>query len=527
MSEINCSRSALDLLTPSELANALIKCSEKFTYINWLSLHYLKLTKNSVLIIIYSLTILILSLICLDILSHFLTQAFNKIGKKYNISLVLSSLLLMIITNFSDDFLVLELNKEKENYFLFGLGFILSNFLIYSCLFTGYVIFFSKIDLKKNKFIFFKDVFFLFMFFFAIFYVGFGNLDSYFIFLILIVYIFYVIYTIFYFEYLFLDEKNDKIDKDIENDNKTEILEEGSTIKIKDFEKEENKLKNENKEENEKSENEEEDENKHEDLFKLIKKEIWDTDKNLLYKIFYRLLLPIKTLFLLTIPNLHNPLIKTNYKYCLIFFSSFSSIFFFTELSEKTVIFFFLMSLLITISIFIIQKKNSIKKKTENLIFIICSLLSAVSWMNLTSVFLLEVVFYLDFLKDYKSPFLNIILFSTVSCTSEFFSIISVLNVKNGLLSFLSIFSYQIFNLYVGMFFILYFGKPYNFNIFKDFGDYVFVKVLLFFGFGSLFIHLGYTFFTRWKYSQFFFVISFFYFFAAFYLAFTFTFATK
>ena len=140
--------------------------------------------------------------------------------------------------------------------------------------------------------------------------------------------------------------------------------------------------------------------------------------------------------------------------------------------------------------------------------------------MNFFTVFLLEVIFYLNFILDHNSTFLNIFLPSFANCISEFFYILSVIKLHNGILCFLSIFSFQVFGLFFGFFLILVFNENGDFLIFRGFkGIYAFVDVLLVFSAVAVFLHLIYTVFMNGVYNRIFFVLSFFYFFVAFYFS--------
>ena len=140
--------------------------------------------------------------------------------------------------------------------------------------------------------------------------------------------------------------------------------------------------------------------------------------------------------------------------------------------------------------------------------------------MNFFTVFLLEVIFYLNFILDHNSTFLNIFLPSFANCISEFFYILSVIKLHNGILCFLSIFSFQVFGLFFGFFLILVFNGNNDFLIFKSFkGIYAFVDVLLLFSVLAVFLHFFYGVFMKGKYNKYFFAVSFFYFFIAFYFS--------
>ena len=349
MSLNTCSKSLLDSLSITDLKKSLINCNTNFTYINWINLHYkntlnqnpetpafITNIKNSkteenpnfhLFLLIVSILICFLIIMILNTLSNYMSKIFQRISKKYNISLVLSSLLFMII-NFSDDFMILFLNSKKKEFFLFGIGYLMSNFLVYSCAIFGIIVFLKKIELKNFKILFIKEIFFIAIFFILVLVFGFFEIVNYYLaFLILSVYLIYFFYSVFYFEQKFIPEKT--LQKELIDENRN-----GSSDNNSELKDEENKKNNleediEKNIQNEKSKSKEDTENNNnstiiEEIKKnqekeisfqnkkpeisTIKSEIWDTDKNLPLKILYRFIItPIKLIFLLTIPTLKIP----------------------------------------------------------------------------------------------------------------------------------------------------------------------------------------------------------------------------
>ena len=582
MSFNNCSKTLLDNLPISELKKKLTDCNENFTYINWIKIHYknfinsnsenletsnspikipnpLNLIKkqnsgkilkyeniqnpinflnyknsenyqnsNQIYIFIFSILIFLLCILFLNMISKYFSKISQNIDKKYSISLVISSLLFLVL-NFSDDFCVLILNSKKENFFVFGLGYLLCNFLLITCPIFGFIVFFVEIDLKKFKVVFFKDICFIGIFFFLVYFFGFLEIPYFYLaFLLLSVYLIYFFYSILYFEQRFII-KNDLEDKELikengdnlKKENKDNLKKENEDNQIKE-DIEENQKK-EDIEENQKKEdikNQKKEVNSKKEEKTTIKSEIWEINTNLPYKILYRIFItPIKLFFLLTIPYTQNPLTKSNFYYPLIFLTNLIPIFLCFEISAKNLLIIALISLLITITLYLSLKFEIIKKNIF-LINIFFSILSVLSWMNLLTIFLLEVVYYLNFLFDHESSFLNVFLPAFVNCITDFFSILSIINIDNGILAFLSIFSYQVFCLYTGLFIILVFGSDFYFNIFDYFkGEYGFVLILFFFAIGSFLIHTVYGLVFQGKYFKYSFVFSVFYIFVAFYLS--------
>ena len=580
MSFNNCSKTEMDNLPIYELKQKLTICNKNFTFINWLKIHYqnfidsnpenlensnslkiqnpvdlisnqnpekflryeilqnqldlinnqnpakfltnenpenqnpisFSIFKNSenyqnsndqIYAFISSILIFLICILLLNMISNYLSKILKKIDKKYNMSLVIISLLFMIL-NFSDDFMVLIFNRQKNDFFQFGLGYLMCNFLIFTCIIFGLIVFYVKIDLKQFKIIFFKDIFFIGIFFILVSIFGFLEIPYFVLaFLLLSLYLIYFIYSIFFFELRFIIKKNSE-DKELVKENKDNLKEEED---IEENEKKELQTK--------KDENLEE---------TTIKSEIWEIDTNLPYKLLYRVFIsPIKLFFLLTIPYPENPLIKSNMYYLIIFLSNLTNmtlIFLFFEITIKIKLILMIasISLLITITLYIALKFEIVKKNIF-LINIFFSILSLLIWMNLFIIFLLEVVYYFNFLFDHNSSFLNVFLPAYVNCISDFFTILSIVKINNGVLAFLSIFSYQVFFLYTGLFIILIFGNGFYFNIFYYLNGYAFVLVLFFFAIGSLAIHAVYGLVFQGKYFKYIFVFWFFYIFAALFLS--------
>ena len=216
-----------------------------------------------------------------------------------------------------------------------------------------------------------------------------------------------------------------------------------------------------------------------------------------------------KTIYIFSVPHEKNSLLETFSKYIIIFSSFLSSYFLFGNLKKVIIV-----SLTLTLFLFILFQIEKIYYKRK-IIYNFLTIFSSICFINFFTTILLENIFYISFLLNINKTFLSMIVISIGNCIGDLFSGIALAKLGDGLIAFLSTFSGQIFNVYMGIAINMIISKNYHFSIFEG-QDYFLVKYLFVFSYGVMFLHLVYGFGFGFYYGRGFFWIGFLYFLAFF-----------
>lgn len=458
----NCYLSVFKTLPPSTYKKTLLHCSTRYTFINWLTLHLTKLHSAYIPLLLTLLLIPLCFYTIKTIAEKYLTNSIEKLKTFYKVPTLVASCTLIPFVNGVPDLMVIVVSSSDSEGLHIALGSLFGGFVFASLLISGFVVFFSKKGVVRVPFrAFLKElVIYLLGVGIVVFFGVWKKLNVFFALGLIFCYLGYILVTLCFF--------SGEVEVDFDKLGEKEEREVMDDLEVLNFENKDNKNNFEDIEELSKIKKDKIEKDINENLKNRLnfgnslKSQIWNKEENL----FTRLLnIPLKSVFLLTIPFEKNPFFKTPLKYILIFLSLLTSFFIFKKKTQTNPI--LIISSILTIIFSILSYFQKIKNHHKTF-FHFLTLFTSICWMNLITQILLEIIFYYSFLLEINETFLSMIIISSGNSMGDLFSVVALSEFGDSLLAFLAVFSSQSYNLYIGLALNMIVGNDYHFDIFEE-----------------------------------------------------------
>ena len=196
-----CTINSINKITSTpNFQKALKTCSQNFTYINYLSLHYNSLNKNySILLLLLFLLIPLLFLNIKHISENFFSKSINQIRKFFKIPSIIFASTLLPFINGIPDLMVAIVSAGISDGLNIVIGSLLGSFVFSASLIIFFVVFYSG-RLFLDRLAFLKDLFFYFFAVVCVLLFGVLRIISrVYVFLFFAVYVVYLVLGFFFF----------------------------------------------------------------------------------------------------------------------------------------------------------------------------------------------------------------------------------------------------------------------------------------------------------------------------------------
>ena len=468
-----CTKEYLDYLIPSQRSKIITsRCLDNFNFINYFKIYYNTFSQSLSLSLIFFILIILIAFLLLSLIVEiYLSPTISKLSKKLKLSQTIAALTLISFANGSPDIFNSILSSSEVQGSTLAIGSLLGAYIFTTSLVIANVIRCSKFDnLFINRFHFLKEIFvYFFSLICLIFFAMVGEVYIFMPFLFLVIYVFYFLVTVLkkeegekHIEVNTLGNLNDKIFKEVKNEDFSTI-----TIYKIDPKKKNSVNIQENLIKETKSEIKTNKKNLSLSLIRLMLVEnvFWDKEDHFLIKI---LLLPLKILLFLTIPPYYshkflelNPFMLIFFKFSNLILSLFviNGFLFDVNLTTNFII------IIIVLPFGIIFHFTKKLLTVEKYFYKILCILSSVTWIEISSDFILDSVQFFHFLFFINRTFFSMIIISTGNSIGDFFNNGSISELGNEQMALLGCFSGQLFNLLIGVFFHLLLKKDKNFDI--------------------------------------------------------------
>lgn len=441
MTSFSCERTYLEAIEKKHLRNILISeyCDQNFGYINLIDFYYRQVDSN--LIIILLLVILVFPSLFFSISTaaeKYLAISMKSLSNQLRLSPSLAATTLVAFANGSPDILSTMASLNKVESVLLSTGTLLGSFVFTSTVVVANVVFRVPSQIALPRLALLKELGFYSLALIALCLLGFLRVKvSTFISVYLIIYMCYIITTIFVERIL---EKNRlELLESIKQDEEEGQLGRGtpylkpdtSTLQVGQSDVHESTgpdVRSLNY-----------------SFMQHVYQEIFDPQYNLYRQL---ALLPLIVGGLFTVPYLDNPLMTKKSKFLVVFLGSF----FATKILADNFESLFICGFAFTVTLlFIVLEYFKIAQSISDTLIELISVFSAIAWIKIISVFILDFVSFMAFYFSMEEITLCTIVISAGNSLADLFNNTALALHGEAVMGALASYSSQVFNTLIGL----------------------------------------------------------------------------
>ena len=433
MNEFECERAFIEDVIKTVQRNVLIAeyCDEKYQYIRLVDIYYRKIDSNAIfMFLMICICFPIFFMAISAIAEKYLSVGMQDLSKRFKLSPALAATTLIAFANGAPDVLAAFTSGDKAGAAFISIGALFGAFIFNSTLVIANILFTVNSEIVLSKWSVLKEMFFyalavVIILIFAIF----KESGYTFVVVYLCIYVVYIVCTIKIDRMETLEkEKADRMDGGDLEGNNTKALDNG------DLAKDDMKVEEAGDSDVEKT------------GLGALTAEVLDDEAGLYQN---AVLMPLKSVGLLIIPYLENPLMKTHLRFLI---NTFAVTFIFFVLEIYTTNFWALLLAsgvfaAILESIHIFRIKRSWLETTYEII----AVFAAIALIKVFSTLIMDSITFLAFYFSISEVVLATLLLSICNCLGDFFGNAALAQQGETVMAAMASYSGQIFNVYLGL----------------------------------------------------------------------------